>query len=200
MTQQESINYVRPEFYTGAEALADWISTGSCPLKYLDISWNTIRLDSAVYFGNAVACEDHFCCCHHELCCRRRCCCCYQCCTTTTNDAKPGSPALHQAFKVHTLFSTSLKTPLSPQTSPIQTIASAALALSICPRPCVVAHLILRHWADATDLKELDLSFNCFGEKGGEAIGASLNVNTSLKVSLRLTDTLVFVRPDIHFR
>lgn len=54
---QESINYVRPEFYTGAEALADWISTGSCPLKYLDVSWNTIRLDSAVYFGNAVACE-----------------------------------------------------------------------------------------------------------------------------------------------
>lgn len=54
---QESINYVRPEFYTGAEALADWISTGSCPLKYLDISWNTIRLDSAVYFGNAVACK-----------------------------------------------------------------------------------------------------------------------------------------------
>ncbi|CAM9396635.1 unnamed protein product [Pylaiella littoralis] len=52
---QESINYVRPEFYTGAEALADWISTGSCPLKYLDVSWNTIRLDSAVYFGNAVA-------------------------------------------------------------------------------------------------------------------------------------------------
>lgn len=54
---QESINYVRPEFYTGAEALADWVSTGSCPLKYLDVSWNTIRLDSAVYFGNAVACE-----------------------------------------------------------------------------------------------------------------------------------------------
>ncbi|CAM9877744.1 unnamed protein product [Scytosiphon promiscuus] len=52
---QESINYVRPEFYTGAEAAADWISTGSCPLKYLDLSWNTIRLDSAVYFGNAVA-------------------------------------------------------------------------------------------------------------------------------------------------
>ncbi|CAM9361361.1 unnamed protein product, partial [Ectocarpus sp. 12 AP-2014] len=52
---QESINYVRPEFYTGAEALADWVSTGSCPLKYLDVSWNTIRLDSAVYFGNAVA-------------------------------------------------------------------------------------------------------------------------------------------------
>ncbi|CAM9155601.1 unnamed protein product, partial [Hapterophycus canaliculatus] len=52
---QESINYVRPEFYTGAEAAADWISTGSCPLKYLDLSWNTIRLDSAIYFGNAVA-------------------------------------------------------------------------------------------------------------------------------------------------
>ncbi|CAN0284943.1 unnamed protein product [Ectocarpus sp. 6 AP-2014] len=52
---QETINYVRPEFYTGAEALADWVSTGSCPLKYLDVSWNTIRLDSAVYFGNAVA-------------------------------------------------------------------------------------------------------------------------------------------------
>eukprot|EP00903_Cladosiphon_okamuranus_P020889 g19182.t1 len=90
---QESINYVRPEFYTGAEALADWISTGSCPLKYLDISWNTIRLDSAVYFGNAVA--------------------------------------------------------------------------------------------YATDLEERDLSFNCFGERGGEAVGASLHVNTSLK-TLRL--------------
>ena len=46
---------MRPEFYTGAEAIADWISTESCPLKYLDISWNTIRLDSAVHFGNALA-------------------------------------------------------------------------------------------------------------------------------------------------
>eukprot|EP00752_Nemacystus_decipiens_P013634 g12087.t1 len=95
---QESINYVRPEFYTGAEALADWISTGSCPLTYLDISWNTIRLDSAVYFGNAVA--------------------------------------------------------------------------------------------YATDLKELDLSFNCFGEKGGEAVGASLHLNTSLK-TLRFASNAV---------
>ena len=55
--RQESINYVRPEFYTGAEALADWVSTENCPLKYLDVSWNTIRLDSAVYFGNALARE-----------------------------------------------------------------------------------------------------------------------------------------------
>lgn len=54
---QESINYVRPEFYTGAEALADWISTGSCALTHLDVSWNTIRLDSAVYFGKALARE-----------------------------------------------------------------------------------------------------------------------------------------------
>lgn len=54
---QESINYVRPEFYTGAEALADWISTESCALTHLDVSWNTIRLDSAVYFGKALARE-----------------------------------------------------------------------------------------------------------------------------------------------
>lgn len=54
---KESINYVQPEFYTGAEALADWIATDTCPLKYLDVSWNTIRLDSAVYFGKALACE-----------------------------------------------------------------------------------------------------------------------------------------------
>lgn len=35
---------------------------------------------------------------------------------------------------------------------------------------------------DATKLVELDLGFNCFGAKGGEAIGASLHVNTCLKV------------------
>lgn len=57
LLSQESINYVQPQFYTGAEALADWIATESCPLRHLDVSWNTIRLDSAVYFGNAIACE-----------------------------------------------------------------------------------------------------------------------------------------------
>lgn len=48
----------------------------------------------------------------------------------------------------------------------------------------VTGHLLnpLTLRPDATDLKELDLSFNCFGEKGGEAIGASLHVNTSLTV------------------
>lgn len=54
---QESINYVQPVFYTAAEALADWISMKTCPLKYLDVSWNTIRLKSAVTFGKAIACE-----------------------------------------------------------------------------------------------------------------------------------------------
>ncbi|CAM9587870.1 unnamed protein product, partial [Discosporangium mesarthrocarpum] len=52
---QESINYVQPDFYTGAEALADWVASEECPLKFLDISWNTIRLDSAVSFGKAIA-------------------------------------------------------------------------------------------------------------------------------------------------
>lgn len=45
---------------------------------------------------------------------------------------------------------------------------------------------------DATDLETLDLSFNCFGAKGGEAIGSSLHLNTSLKVSLpRCTTSVV---------
>lgn len=34
----------------------------------------------------------------------------------------------------------------------------------------------------ATNLAHLDLSYNCFGVKGGEAIGASLHANTSLQV------------------
>lgn len=38
----------------------------------------------------------------------------------------------------------------------------------------------------AKNLEELDLSFNCFGAKGGEAIGASLHVNTSLKVPVNI--------------
>jgi Ran GTPase-activating protein (RanGAP) involved in mRNA processing and transport len=53
--KQESINYVNPEFYTGAEALADWLASPQCKLRYLDLSWNTIRLDSAIQFGNCLA-------------------------------------------------------------------------------------------------------------------------------------------------
>ncbi|CAM9534671.1 unnamed protein product [Chrysoparadoxa australica] len=51
---QESLNYVQPSFYTGAEALADWLATPRCSLKYLDVSWNTIRLDSGVQLCHAL--------------------------------------------------------------------------------------------------------------------------------------------------
>jgi hypothetical protein len=45
---QESINYVNPEFHTGPEAISDWLKQASCQLQYLDLSWNTIRMSSAV--------------------------------------------------------------------------------------------------------------------------------------------------------
>ncbi|CAM9413284.1 unnamed protein product, partial [Phaeothamnion confervicola] len=51
---QESLNYVRPSFYTGAEAIADWLQSPGCRLTNLDLSWNTIRLDSAVTLGVAL--------------------------------------------------------------------------------------------------------------------------------------------------
>ncbi|KAG5184535.1 hypothetical protein JKP88DRAFT_181157 [Tribonema minus] len=53
--KQESVNYVNPAFYTGAEALADWLAMPQCRLRHLDVSWNTIRLGSAISFGEALA-------------------------------------------------------------------------------------------------------------------------------------------------
>lgn len=62
----------------------------------------------------------------------------------------------------------------------MQTLTSTVVALRI--HPVLAVAQTENPSPDATDLKELDLSFNCFGEKGGEAIGASLHVNTSLQV------------------
>ena len=50
----ENRNLVNPDFQTGGEALADWLCTPTCKLKYLDVSWNAIRGDSARALGNAL--------------------------------------------------------------------------------------------------------------------------------------------------
>ena len=49
----ENRNLVNPDFQTGGEALADWLCTPTCKLKYLDVSWNAIRGDARA-LGNAL--------------------------------------------------------------------------------------------------------------------------------------------------
>ena len=45
--------FVQPDLVTGGEAIADMLCNNST-LRYLDISWNTIRLNSAVEIGNSL--------------------------------------------------------------------------------------------------------------------------------------------------
>ena len=49
----EMLNVVNPDLVTGGEAIADMLQMNKT-LEYLDVSWNTIRKDSAVALGEAL--------------------------------------------------------------------------------------------------------------------------------------------------
>ena len=49
----ESLNVVQPDFVTGGEAIAECLET-NISLETLDLSWNLIRIDSAVAIGKAL--------------------------------------------------------------------------------------------------------------------------------------------------
>ena len=51
---KEDLNHVQPDFETGAEAIADMLLQNRC-LTELDISWNSIRGDSAITLGQSVS-------------------------------------------------------------------------------------------------------------------------------------------------
>ena len=51
----ENLNVLQPDFQTGSEALADWLDEAECNLKFLDLSWNMIRGESAIALGMALA-------------------------------------------------------------------------------------------------------------------------------------------------
>jgi Ran GTPase-activating protein (RanGAP) involved in mRNA processing and transport len=50
----ETKNTVQPDFTTGAEAIAELLAEPSCSLRCLDVSWNHVRLGSAVAMGEAL--------------------------------------------------------------------------------------------------------------------------------------------------
>jgi Ran GTPase-activating protein (RanGAP) involved in mRNA processing and transport len=50
----ENLNVVKPDFRTGAEALATFLMKTDCPLETLKVEWNMIRLDGAVTFASSL--------------------------------------------------------------------------------------------------------------------------------------------------
>jgi len=50
----EVLNTVMPDLTTGPEAIADWLRSETCVLEILKLSWNMIRLDSAVDMCSAL--------------------------------------------------------------------------------------------------------------------------------------------------
>ncbi|CAM9863968.1 unnamed protein product, partial [Choristocarpus tenellus] len=52
--QKETYNFVNPDFTTGGEAIAEMLEA-NVSLTRLDLSWNTVRMDSAVTLGKALA-------------------------------------------------------------------------------------------------------------------------------------------------
>jgi len=50
----EVLNTVMPDVTTGGEAIADWLRADTCALKTLILSWNMIRLDSAIDLCSAL--------------------------------------------------------------------------------------------------------------------------------------------------
>ena len=52
---QEVLNSVRPNTTTAPEELATLLVRDFCPLKHLDVSWNVIRLESAVSLAQSIA-------------------------------------------------------------------------------------------------------------------------------------------------
>jgi Ran GTPase-activating protein (RanGAP) involved in mRNA processing and transport len=51
----EVLNTVMPDLTTGGEAIADWLREDVCVLETLKLSWNMIRLDSAVDMCSALS-------------------------------------------------------------------------------------------------------------------------------------------------
>lgn len=51
----ETLRTTQPDFKTGAESLADMLLF-NCTITELDLSWNSIRLDSAVALGTVWVC------------------------------------------------------------------------------------------------------------------------------------------------
>lgn len=52
--KNETMNVVQPDIITGGERIAESLSYITCRLKFLDLSWNSIRLESAVAIGEAL--------------------------------------------------------------------------------------------------------------------------------------------------
>lgn len=50
----ENKNSVQPDFNTGGEAIAELLGTDPCYLKYLDLSWNSIRGGSSVSIADSL--------------------------------------------------------------------------------------------------------------------------------------------------
>lgn len=51
----ENLNTVYPDLVTATEAMAELLTQPGCPLKSLKLTWNMMRLDSAVQFAQALA-------------------------------------------------------------------------------------------------------------------------------------------------
>jgi hypothetical protein len=57
--KSENLNAVKPDFVTGAEAVAQLLSRNTCALEKLILAWNMIRLDGAITLCSSLAKNIH---------------------------------------------------------------------------------------------------------------------------------------------